>query len=195
MKDYAKHSRKSGPGPAYKILLVLCILVSLGGLLYLSKELIKTTEEFSQLSPATETKLPEKTEKPVEKAKAPTATAKKPETSTKPRFDFYTLLPKMKMSSSAKESPAIQQPIAEKNKSSERFVLQIASLQNPNSAEELISRLNLLGVETQTELIQRKGQTSIRILSKPYSSFKEAETAQERLHEHHIESLLVKIKP
>ncbi len=195
MKDYAKFSKKSGPGPFYKGILVICILVSLTGLVYLGKELINNPElndKLKNLIHGESTKVATKaSSKPEAK---PTTSIKKPEESIppKPKFDFYTLLPKMKMSSTVEESPAVQK--APTKTGTEYFILRIASLQNPNAADELIGRLNLLGVDTQTQLIQKNGRTWIRIMSKPFNSFQAAESAQERLHQHHIESLLVKTK-
>jgi len=198
MKDYAKYSQKHAPGPFYKALLILAVLVSIGGLIYLAKDLLSSTQLTEKLSTAKKS-VSEKVAHPAPKKTAPTPAPKTKvvdNTPPKPKFDFYTLLPQMKMSSAGEENPALQTRPNSNTKASgpESFVLQIASVQNAAAAAELVGRLNLLGVETQIQPFQKNGKTWIRILSKPYSNYEAAAKTQERLHQHHIESLLVKMR-
>lgn len=197
MRDYAKYSRRKSTNPFLKLLLVLCILLSISGLIYLGVDLVKTysTEDHNSITQVIQKKF--NTLKKVEKKpviKKETSSPKKalPEPEPiKPKFDFYTLLPQMKMSSSIAGNPALQ---STHNHSKEYFVLQIASLQSPEAAEDLMNRVNALGVLTHTQTVQENGKTWIRVVSKAYPSFQAAEAAQGKLHQHHIASLLVKTK-
>ncbi len=190
IQDYAKRQNRKASHTYYKFLLIICILLSLAGLAYLLNDLIHAYQNKT-LIPTTEVQ--KAAPKPAEK-KAPKAEEKpEPSLPPKPTFDFYTLLPKMTMGSVIENSPtASLNAKAIATRRPEYFVLQIASLQNASAAEALIARLNALGVEATVQNVQQNGASWMRINSKPYSSFNAAQQAQDRLHEHQIESLLVK---
>lgn len=197
MRDYAKYSRRKSTNPFLKLLLVLCILLSISGLIYLSVDLVKTypTENHSSIAQTIEKKLSalkKVDKKPIVKKETINLKKAPPEPAPiKPKFDFYTLLPQMKMSSSIAGNPALQ---STHNHNKEYFVLQIASLQNPEAAEDLMNRVNALGVLAHTQTVQENGKAWIRVVSKAYPNFQAAESAQDKLHQHHIASLLVKTK-
>lgn len=109
----------------------------------------------------------------------------KPKTSATPKstpqakFDFYTILPNM------------QVPIPSSMKHS-TYVLQVASLQSLQEAQQLKTKLFSLGCLARIESFQADDDTLWnRVLAGPYTNLHDAQKAQTMLHQQHIDSTLL----
>jgi cell division protein FtsN len=111
---------------------------------------------------------------------------------TKPRFDFYKILP-------GQEEPATEKQFREasKSKSSEHeaFYLQAGAFQNAPDADTLKARLALLGVEAmiQTTELPEKGVWH-RVRAGPYTSIEELNQARETLKQNGVETTLIRVR-
>jgi len=111
---------------------------------------------------------------------------------TKPRFDFYKILP-------GQEEPATEKQFREatRSKPSEReaFYLQAGAFQNAPDADTLKARLALLGVEAtiQTTTLPDKGVWH-RVRAGPYTSIEELNQARETLKQNGVETTLIRVR-
>lgn len=111
---------------------------------------------------------------------------------TKPRFDFYKILP-------GQEEPATEKQFREasKSKASEReaFYLQAGAFQNAPDADTLKARLALLGVEAmiQTTTLPEKGVWH-RVRAGPYTSIEELNHARDTLKQNGVETTLIRVR-
>ena len=111
---------------------------------------------------------------------------------TKPRFDFYKILP-------GQEEPATDKQFREANKtrSAEReaFYLQAGAFQNAPDADSLKARLALLGVEAtiQTTTLPDKGVWH-RVRAGPYTSIDDLNQARETLKQNGVETTLIRVR-
>ncbi len=102
-------------------------------------------------------------------------------------FDFYTLLTKTEVSA--------PQNVAEAVTHEERYLLQVASLQNPGDAERFKNRIENLGFVTTIQPFRApNGIVWNRVSAGPYSNLADAERAQSLLYHHSINSILVRVK-
>jgi cell division protein FtsN len=122
-----------------------------------------------------------------EQAKA----AKPPE--SKPRFDFYRILP-------GNEEPATDQQLRDAQKRStevdkETFFLQAGAFQNAPDAANLKARLALLGIEAaiQTTTLPDRGVWH-RVRVGPYTSVEELDRARDALKQNGVETALIKVR-
>lgn len=114
-------------------------------------------------------------------------------TESKPRFDFYKILPGL-------EEPATDQQLKEAQKGSapaskEAFFLQAGAFQSAPDAENLKARLALLGVEAaiQTITLPDRGVWH-RVRMGPYSSVEELNRTRETLKENGMQTTLIKVR-
>ena len=116
--------------------------------------------------------------------------AKTPE--TKPRFDFYKILP-------GNEEPATEQQLKDAQgkpaAAKETFFLQAGAFQNAPEADNLKARLALLGIEAniQTITVPDKGVWH-RVRLGPYSSVEELTRVRDTLKQSGIETTLIKAR-
>jgi cell division protein FtsN len=127
--------------------------------------------------------------------KSPSQTAKveeKPKAEeTKPRFDFYKMLP-------GAEEPAKLPPESNKastTSSKEAFFLQAGSFQNAPDADNLKARLALLGVEAsiETSAFPDKGVWH-RVRIGPYTSVEELNRTRDSLKQNGVQTTLIKAR-
>ncbi len=123
-------------------------------------------------------------QKPKQKSKA--AANKEPK---KPRFDFYTLLPK-------REVPVPDIPIEEMEPAEKfSYLLQAGSFRRYEDADKLRAKLILMGLETNIETGTGRGeQTWHRILVGPFSSRSKLAKARSVLINKGINTMLIKRK-
>ena len=115
-------------------------------------------------------------------------------TDSKPRFDFYKILPG--------EQPATDQQVKEAQKDKapapgerETFFLQAGAFQNAPDADNLKARLALVGVEAtiQTTTLPDKGVWH-RVRVGPYANIEELNRARETLKQNGYDTSLVKVQ-
>jgi cell division protein FtsN len=111
---------------------------------------------------------------------------------SKPRFDFYKILPGI-------EEPATDQQLKDAQKGStaaarDAFFLQAGAFQNAPDADNLKARLALIGIEAsiQTTSLPDKGVWH-RVRVGPYSSVEELNRARDTLKQNGVETALIKV--
>ena len=112
---------------------------------------------------------------------------------SKPRFDFYKILP-------GTEEPATDQQLKDAQKGStaaakEAFFLQAGAFQSAPDADNLKARLALIGIEAsiQTTSLPDKGVWH-RVRIGPYSSVEELNRARDTLKQNGVETALIKVR-
>lgn len=112
---------------------------------------------------------------------------------SKPRFDFYKILPGI-------EEPATDQQLKDAQKGStaaagEAFFLQAGAFQNAPDADNLKARLALIGIEAtiQTTSLPDKGIWH-RVRIGPYSSVEELNRARDTLKQNGVATALIKVR-
>ncbi len=111
---------------------------------------------------------------------------------SKPRFDFYKILP-------GNEEPVTEQQMKEGQKTpaaaKETFFLQAGAFPNASDADNLKARLALLGVEAsiQTTTVPDKGVWH-RVRVGPYTSIEELTRTRNTLKQNGVETTLVKVR-
>ena len=125
------------------------------------------------------------------------------------QFDFYTVLPKMAVSSaptpppkeispSAKTSPmltTLPPVLVEKPLVPGMYVLQIAAVRQIHDAERLREQMHNLGFPVFIQPYQAEEALWYRVMIGPYPSQDIAQRRQEELQGHRINSLLLKMQP
>lgn len=110
---------------------------------------------------------------------------------SKPRFDFYKILPGV-------EEPATDQQLRDAKggtASKESFYLQAGAFQSAPDADNLKARLALLGVQAsiQTTTLPERGVWH-RVRLGPYTGVEELNRARETLKNNGIETTLIKVR-
>lgn len=111
---------------------------------------------------------------------------------SKPRFDFYKILP-------GSEEPVTDQQFKEAQQkpspAKEWFFLQAGAFQNAPDADNLKARLALMGMEAsvQTTTVPDKGVWH-RVRVGPYSTVDDLNRARETLKQNGIETTLIKVR-
>jgi cell division protein FtsN len=131
---------------------------------------------------------------------APVQDAETPAAGSRPRFEFYKILPEMEVVVPEDEERALtsrppQKPAdtgAAPNK--DRYLLQVASFQNHADADRLKAQLALLGLEAGIQTVEiRDGQTWHRVRVGPFSDRTEITAVRERLRTNGIKAVLLKL--
>jgi cell division protein FtsN len=189
-KDYKRPEPKArSSGSSLLIGILIGLVLGLGIALAVAWYINKMPSPFLSRPPAVKTEPPKGAQSP---AKGEEKAAKAPE--TKPRFDFYKILP-------GSEEPATDQQLrdAQKKKSTvaakETFFLQAGAFQGAPDADNLKARLALLGVEAtiQTTTLPDKGVWH-RVRVGPYTSVEQLNRTRETLRQNGIETALIKVR-
>ena len=127
----------------------------------------------------------------------PAAAARQPTPPpTKPRFDFYNLLPEMEVIVPEQEIKGT--PTREGVKQVERpgtYLLQAGSFRSQQQADQLRAKLALLGLETslQTVSINSK-QAWHRVRVGPFDNLKDLNEARSLLRNNGVDAILIRLK-
>jgi cell division protein FtsN len=191
-KDYKKPERKplsrSASGSLFVgilIGLVLGLSIALGVAWYINKmpsPFLARSAPAPKPAPAAAAKNDAKTEEKTA-AVAP---------DSKPRFDFYKILPGGEPASDRQVREAQKAPAPGER---ETFFLQAGAFQNAPDADNLKARLALVGVEAtiQTTTLPDKGVWH-RVRVGPYASIEELNRARETLKQNGYDTALVKVQ-
>jgi len=131
---------------------------------------------------------------PAKTAARSKAPERKPEAQTappKPRFDFYTMLPKLKVF-----VPKPQQEPAGHGAGIDgqgTYALQVGSFRQLNDANRVKANLALIGVEADIHTVTVNEEQWHRLLVGPYSDLKKLHDITARLRKHHINYMVLKI--
>ena len=188
-RDYKGSERKSAPrsnSGSLFIGILIGLVLGLGIALGVAWYINKMPSPFQQKIPSPRTE----TQKPAETPRSADNAGKA--TETKPRFDFYKILPGV-------EEPATDQQLRDaksvKNKARESFYLQAGAFQNAPDADNLKARLALIGMQASiqtTELPDRGTWHRVRI--GPYGNVEELNRARDALKKNGIDTTLIKVR-
>ncbi|HHJ13352.1 MAG TPA: SPOR domain-containing protein [Gammaproteobacteria bacterium] len=142
----------------------------------------------------------EKTGKTTSQARprAPVRDARKttPKAPSRPRFDFYDLLPEMEVV--VPEAEIRGKPTREGVKRVEQpgtYLLQAGSFPSHQRADQLRARLALLGLETRIQTVSVDGnRTWHRVRVGPFDNLTELNEARRLLRQHGIDAILIRLK-
>lgn len=119
---------------------------------------------------------------------------------SRPRFEFYKILPEMEVVVPEEEARKLESPAASTPATAatptpaERYLLQVASFQRHEDADRLKAQLALLGVEANIQTVEIKGgQTWHRVRVGPFSNNRELSSVRERLQANGIQAVLLKL--
>ena len=136
------------------------------------------------------------------KLKTKSTAAKKTEPATqktKPRFDFFTILPEMEvfipeheLQSSDSDEIADKRAINETGKS---YILQAGSFKKVEDADRLKASLSLLGLEANLQSVTVNNQQWHRVRTGPYNNTKDLYHSLNLLKQNGIKALPLEIKP
>lgn len=132
---------------------------------------------------------------------APKRPAPKPDPAAKsapvkPRFDFYTMLPKLKVfvPEPRDEAPAAAHGHGAEIDERGMYALQVGSFRQIGDANRVKARLALIGVEADIYTVTVNEQKWHRLRVGPYSDLEKLHDITERLRKHHIDYMVLKIK-
>jgi cell division protein FtsN len=167
---------------------VLGLAVALGIAFYLNKSPVP----FQMAKP---TKADKDAGKPPTINGLPSASAPAITAADKPKFDFYSILPKEEPVTEKELRERARAPRGQQEASKDVYFIQAGSFQNPAEADNQKARLAILGYESSVEPanLPDKG-TWYRVRLGPYSKVDEINRVRQALAQNGIEASLVKIK-
>ena len=183
--------RKTGarkkPTPPWVWLLIGLVLGLIAALAVYLYSRIDTAPEPEPVAAKSETKAKTPKEKV---AAAPTK-------ETKPRFDFYRLLPEREIvipeediTSTPNKKSA---PIPEADKSGQ-YILQAGAFKTLNQADQLKAKLALIGVQANIETVKINDAVAWhRVRLGPFKGLDEVNTVRFRLQDNDIDSVVLKV--
>lgn len=185
-RNTARSGSPMGVGILIGLLLGLCI--ALGVALYINKGANpfqqKKQPEAAKEAPVQE---PAKSASTAEKQAKPGETVS---AQTKPRFDFYKILPGTEEAVTDKEFKRAPAASAK-----EVYFLQVAAFQNPSDADNMKARLALAGIEAQIQTATLPdGKVWHRVRVGPFSGQDELSKSRTALKENNIEANLIKVR-
>jgi cell division protein FtsN len=191
-KDYKGSERKGGErkgGSSLLLGILIGLVLGLGLALGVAWYINKMPSPFLARNAPPAKKEPPKAAAPGA-AQSDVSSAKAPE--SKPRFDFYKILP-------GNEAPATEQQLKDAQSkpaaAKEAFFLQAGAFQSAPEADNLKARLALLGVEAsiQTITVPDRGVWH-RVRLGPYTSVEELTRVRDTLKQGGIETTLIKVR-
>jgi len=190
-RDYKKPERRGafrGGGSSFLVGMLLGLVLGLGIALGVAWYVNRMPSPFLLRPTPPEKREAVKGSAPAGKTAERTAKADE----TKPRFDFYKILP-------GQEEPATDKQFREATKTKpperEAFYLQAGAFQNAPDADTLKARLALLGVEAtiQTTTLPDKGVWH-RVRAGPYTNIEELNQARDTLKQNGVETTLIRVR-
>jgi len=134
----------------------------------------------------------------------PKQSAAKAEPEEEPRFDFYSILPKLEVIIPESEIRGDEKPAASNRRSTEApaavekpgsYLLQAGSFRNGKDAERLKAELALLGVQSNIETVTiNDSDTWHRVRIGPYSDTKQLNKIRNRLLDNGVDVMVLRVK-
>lgn len=186
-RDYKSSERKGsarGNGGSLFIGILIGLVLGLGIALGVAWYINKMPNPFQQKAPLPKPE-PAVTAEPAK----PADKGGKPAAETKPRFDFYKILPGV-------EEPATDQQLRDaKGTARESFYLQAGAFQNAPDADNLKARLALIGMQAsiQTTTLPDRGVWH-RVRLGPYVNVEELNRTRDTLKKNGIDTTLIKVR-
>jgi cell division septation protein DedD len=125
---------------------------------------------------------------------------------TKPRYDFFTVLPEMevvvpeqelKRQAANKPEPVPQTTSKTSTEASKQdsYILQVGSFKNSADAEQMKARLAMMGSTASVQTVTVNGQTWHRVRIGPFKGARRADEMRRLLSDNQIDTLVMKVKP
>lgn len=129
-----------------------------------------------------------------EEAVLPDEPAGNEEKSSKPRYDFFTVLPEMEVVVPEQE---LSQRSAPENTTAttdptDSYLLQVGSFKSASDADQLKAQLALSGVDASVQSVKVNDATWYRVRVGPVNGARQADEIRRRLQDNGIESLVMK---
>src|SRR3990172_9350938 len=116
-------------------------------------------------------------------------------TSSRPRFEFYTILPEMEVVVPDYEITGPSHHGVRQVEEQGTYVLQAGSFRSAEKADTLKAQLTMLGLDASIEVVTvGQHETWHRVRAGPYDDLEKLNDARIRLREHNIDTILVKAK-
>jgi len=177
-KDYAKVTKKKQQSSHWGMKVLLAIGVFVGG--YIAASYYDFNTLRHKVAQKVNKVLPEKSIKPIESAKQ-----EKPLVLPKPKFEFYTILPKQKVTEAKpvakvqEQAPKHEQVV--KSPSGKQYVLQVASFKRVADADKLKAQLILKGFDVKIVEFSNGRNTWYRVTLGPYNTLDSVVKTQSQL--------------
>ena len=188
-KDYRQTAPRAKSGGGLLLGLFIGFLLGVGLAAAIAIYFFKTPVPFLN-----------KAKPPDKAAPAPSGLTEPPKSGrteeTKPRFDFYRILPGQEETVTEQQLKQAAQDAAKTGApSKDTYFLQAGAFQNPADADNLKAKLALLGLESSVEPtnLPDKG-VWYRVRLGPYSNIDEINRTRKELVENGVDASLVKIK-
>ena len=119
---------------------------------------------------------------------------------SKPRYDFFTVLPEMEVvvpeqelsRNADKAQPATQTTAGTVQ---DRYILQAGSFRNSTDAEQMKAQLALLGSMATVQVVTVNGETWHRVRIGPFQGARQADEMRRMLSDNNIDTLVMKANP
>ena len=134
---------------------------------------------------------------PEPRAAAPEAAPKQPaEPPSKPRFDFYNLLPEMEVIVPDEDIQGESMPEGVKQvEQPGTYLLQAGSFRSRQQADQLRARLGLLGLETSVQTVNvDNAQTWHRVRVGPFNNLQDLNDARGLLRKNGVDAILIRLQ-
>lgn len=118
----------------------------------------------------------------------------KPIENNKPRFDFYQILPDMEIIIPEHEIEERRRLEGTGKSKPGTFIIQIGSFRKAQQADTLKARIAMLGIESTVQTVNQNGSIWHRVKSGPYTSFRQVDKIQNRLHHNNIDNIAIRLK-
>lgn len=124
----------------------------------------------------------------------PDESAKTGDKPSKPRYDFFTVLPEMEVI--VPEQELIQQSEPDEqlaaDDTAESYLLQVGSFKSAEDADQMKAQLALSGVEASVQSVTVNDATWYRVRVGPVQGARQADEIRRRLQDNGIDSLVMK---
>jgi cell division protein FtsN len=188
--DYrqAPSPRRSDSSSSFLIGLFFGFLLGLGVAAGIAIYFFKTPVPF-----ADKARVPDKAAAPATPAAGDAAKSAK--TETKPRFDFYRILPGQEEPVTEKQMREADKQAAKSGAPKDSYLLQAGAFPNPADADNLKAKLAMLGLEASVEPadLAEKG-IWYRVRLGPYTQVDEINRIRQQLAQNGVNASLVRIK-
>ena len=114
---------------------------------------------------------------------------------SKPRYDFFKVLPEMEVVVPEQELSREAGPAPPPGGELESYSLQTGSFRNPSDAEQMKARLALLGSVATIHEVNINGETWHRVRIGPFAGARKTEQMRRLLADNDIDTLIIKANP
>lgn len=187
-KDYKRPEPADRGGSQLLVGILIGLVLGLGIALGVAWYINKMPNPFTTRTPPTKL---EPVKPPPTSGKSADPSARAPD--SKPRFDFYKILPGAEEPVGEPQAKGAKKPSTAA--AGETFFLQAGAFQNAKDAESLRARLALLGIEArvQTATLPDKGVWH-RVRVGPYTSVEELDRTRDALKQNGVDTTLIKVR-